>query len=191
MQSVGGDGGWKSRWAGVGTVKGHARELAPSPFPSWMVPPTRSSFPSPFTSARLHAEQSGSLVVADFNNDGELDVAGIGTGTLGTVISVYLGDGNGVITWAHNSLIRKDSGLFVTAATADFDGDGIADIGVTVGDGIAIAHGKGTGYFQPAYFYPTGAAGGLVAGDLDGDGTPDVAMTTEGQDSVVVFLNKQ
>jgi hypothetical protein len=136
----------------------------------------------------LRTGQSGSLIAADFNNDGELDVAGVGTGTSGTVVSVYLGNGKGAITWAHNSLIAKDSGVFMTAATADFDGDGVADIAVTIGDGIAVAHGKGTGYFQP-YFYPT-AAGGLVVGDLDGDGTPDLAVTTEGQNSVVVLLNK-
>jgi hypothetical protein len=103
---------------------------------------------------------------------------------------VYLGNGNGSISWAHKSLVAKESGVFMTAATADFDTDGVADIAVTIGDGIVVAHGKGTGYFQRTYFYPTGAAGGVVAGVLDGDGTPDLAITTEGQNSVVVFLNK-
>jgi FG-GAP-like repeat len=138
----------------------------------------------------LHKGQSGSLVLADFNNDGELDVAAVGTGTLGTVVSVYLGDGKGAISWAHNTLINTASGLFPIAATADFDADGSADIAVTIGHGIAVARGKGTGYFRNAFFYPTGAAGGLVAADLDGNGTPDLALTTEGQNSVVVLLNQ-
>src|SRR5207245_8203927 len=86
--------------------------------------------------AVIHSGQSNSLVVADFNNDGELDVAGVGGTTSGTVVSVYLGNGTGAISWAHNSLISTFSGLFSTAATADFDADGSADIAVTIGHGI-------------------------------------------------------
>jgi VCBS repeat protein len=101
---------------------------------------------------------------------------------------VYLGNGEGTRTWAHNSLIATVSGVFPSAA--DFDRDGMADIAVTTGGGIAVGRGKGTGYFQPVLFYPTGASGGLVAADLDENGTSDLAVTTGGENSVVVLLNK-
>jgi FG-GAP-like repeat len=133
----------------------------------------------------IHNGQFKSLVIADFNNDGVLDVAGVGGTTSGTVVSVYLGNGKGAISWAHNSLISTVSGVFSVAAVADFDGDGTADIAIT-GNGVAVGRGKGTGYFQPAFFYPIGV--GLVAADLDGDGTPDLAVTAGNK--VVVLLNK-
>ena len=76
----------------------------------------------------IHTGQSASLVVADFNNDGKVDVAGVRGTASGTVVSVYLGNGKGAISWAHNSLISTVSGVFSTAAIADFDGDGIVDI---------------------------------------------------------------
>jgi FG-GAP-like repeat len=138
----------------------------------------------------LHQGPSGSLVLADFNNDGELDVAGVGVTALGTVVSVYLGNGKGAISWAHNSFISPSGGPS-TAATADFDSDGLTDIAVTTSSGVAVAKGKGTGYFQPVFFYPVTTGGGLVAADLDGNGTPDLALTTSPLTNTVAILPNQ
>ena len=139
----------------------------------------------------LRTGQSGSLVVADFNNDGELDVAGIGTGTLGTVVSVYLGDGNGVITWAHNSLIRKDSGLFMTAATADFDGDGLNDIVVSnlESSDISILQNLGGGSLDAMRKLDAGTRPiAFVAGDVNGDQRRDLIVANQLSGDISVFV---
>jgi hypothetical protein len=51
---------------------------------------------------------------------------------------------------------------------------------------VTVGRGNGTGYFRPVYFFPVGV--GLVAADLDGNGTPDLAVTGFGR--VVVLPNK-
>jgi hypothetical protein len=134
--------------------------------------------------------QIGSLLVADFNKDGEPDVAGVGTNPSGQgVVSVYLGDGQGIMP-AKTTVI----GSFVpmSAVASDFDADGIPDLAVTTGGvpgSVALLRGKGTGSFKTT-IYQEGLAQGIVAGDLDGNGTPDLAITTSTEDSVTVLLNQ-
>jgi FG-GAP-like repeat len=137
----------------------------------------------------LRKGQGGSLVVADFNNDGVPDVAGVGANTSGQgVVSVYLGDGKG-ISAAKKAVIAAQGVL--AAASADFNADGNADLAVTTYGGIVgLLRGKGTGYFKTAIFYPEGLADGIVAADLDGNGTPDLAVTTSIGNSVTVLLNE-
>src|SRR5262249_58510316 len=68
--------------------------------------------------------------------------------------------------------------------TGDFDGDGHADVAAAVPGRIVLAHGDGTGRLgTPAILLDTldtgpGANGtaSCAAGDLDGDGTADLAV---------------
>src|SRR4029077_1769656 len=68
--------------------------------------------------------ESGSVVVADFNNDGKLDIA---VGTFSGGITVYLGLGNGnfepgIVTTTTTSTARM--------IVADLDNDGKIDVAV-------------------------------------------------------------
>jgi FG-GAP-like repeat/Bacterial Ig-like domain (group 3) len=72
--------------------------------------------------------------------------------------------------------------------TADFNGDGKADLAVTnqVSNNVSILLGNGDGTFHPPVNYATGSnPGSVVAGDFNGDGKLDLAVTS---DNVSIFL---
>ncbi len=82
-----------------------------------------------------------------------------------------------------------------TVSTADFNGDGHADLAVvysgTSSNGVAILLGNGDGTFQSPVSYPTGAnAISAAIADLNGDGKLDIAVTGEGPGSVTILLGK-
>ena len=132
---------------------------------------------------------SADVILADVNNDGKLDLI--------TDAGVALGDGKGdfgtIIPYP------EISGAVVThVATADFNKDGFLDVAlsVTPGDYVAIFTGNGTGNFTLlTYNYPfvigTSTITAIAAGDLNGDGLPDVAVTgyMSGQSYVSTILN--
>lgn len=129
------------------------------------------------------------LLAADFNSDGKLDLAAVGRTALGnTVVSVYLGNGDGTLQSAKNTWVRSavyPGGL----AAADFNGDGKVDLAVSLSSGeIALLIGHGTGRFQSPTFY-FGGGGRLVAGDFDRNGTQDLAVITS-ERTVTVLVNK-
>ena len=117
-------------------------------------------------------------VAADLNNDGKLDLIGVGGGG----VYVQLGNGNGTF----QAPVGYEMGGFCGDSrcgvkVADFDGDGIPDIAVVIANsfgGFAVLRGKGDGTFEPAIRFATGATGGawLDAADVNGDGLPDVVV---------------
>ena len=85
---------------------------------------------------------SVSAAVADYNHDGNLDVAVINNGYL----HIWLGDGTGSFTAGPTQSVNG-----TTVAVGDFDGDGKADLLVAL-DHSAIStayvyYGDGTGHF--------------------------------------------
>jgi len=80
-------------------------------------------------------------------------------------------------------------------AAADFNGDGNLDLAATSSDGIAILLGNGDGTFQPPQTIATpDYAVGVEAGDLNGDGSPDLVVLLNPHNSndskyVYVYLN--
>jgi hypothetical protein len=134
--------------------------------------------------------QSAALLVADFNGDGFPDVAGFGSPDPQTgIVSAYLGNGDGTLQPAINS-VSNFPYFFARAATADFDGDGNADLAVAGLDGFLILSGKGDGTFNTPVFYEAGAnVQTLVAADFNGDGVPDLAILNTGDNSVDIYLN--
>jgi hypothetical protein len=133
------------------------------------------------------------LAVGDFNGDHNQDLAVVeygGTGYGG--LEIFLGDGHGNFTKSAGYQVGIEP---LSAAVADFDGDGHLDVAVTNegsnGNGsVMLFFGNGSGAFRgpTTYqlpFYPDSVA----AGDLNGDGRPDLAVA-EYNAGVAVLLNK-
>jgi hypothetical protein len=124
----------------------------------------------------------GTLVAADFDGDGKLDLAVVGDYISSGGVTILLGNGNGTFTAAGPNVdLSADFGLI---ATGDFNGDGMADLVVTnyFDDGTppTILLGKGDGTFTAAKpmsftldYFPTS----IVVGDFNGDGILDLAFS--------------
>jgi len=142
----------------------------------------------------LFATQSGALPVAgDFDNDGRGDIALTG-GSSWNSIPVAFSHGDG--TFHVTNLPVADFATYAAQSGAkpvagDFDGDGRGDIALTGGSSngapwgsIPVAFSNGDGSFHVtntsvASFgtYATQSGAKPVAGDFDGDGRGDIALT--------------
>jgi hypothetical protein len=141
-----------------------------------------------------------SVAVSDVNRDGKPDVvvgntcstlqdnSCSGTGTVG----VLLGNGDGTFQTA----VTYGSGGYGTGglAIADMNGDGKRDILVAsdcsssncTGNGVVgVLLGNGDGTFQTAAIFGSGGPGArsVAAADVNGDGKPDLVVSTAGSTS--------
>jgi hypothetical protein len=135
-----------------------------------------------------------SVTVGDFNGDGNPDLAVANAGSKGGQgsVSVLLGNGDGTFQAAVNRTVGAN---LLSIAAADFDGNGKLDLAVisggTVGSasGLSIFLGTGGGQFNPPVNYEFGnVADSVAVADLNGDGAPDVAITSANA-GVTVLLN--
>ena len=130
-----------------------------------------------------------SIVVADFNGDGNLDIA-IANRTSND-ISVLLGKGNGTF----NPQVKYSAGAGtdpIAIAAADLNGDGKPDLVVadSGNKSISVLINSGTGTFGAAVEYKVGnSPSAIAAGDLNGDGIADIAVTNASDNTVSVLIN--
>lgn len=123
------------------------------------------------------AQVSG-FTVADFDQDGELDIvatADAGSGASGVVF--MHGSGNG--TFAAN-LLSSTPGYGVIGL--DIDGNNTLDLATFNGD-ILFGNGSGGFTLAPGQRFTYGS---LASADFDSDGDVDLAITSDGTDSSLV-----
>ena len=131
---------------------------------------------------------SRGLAVADFNQDGNIDAAVVGTRDDG--LEVLFGNGDGTFTLVQKFEDTTDFGTNV--AVGDLNGDGDIDI-VDVSnrfDLVNIFLNDGAGQFAIDTSLPVGPGpGSIILADFDGDQTLDIAVTSADNGTVDVFLN--
>jgi FG-GAP-like repeat/Transmembrane protein 131-like N-terminal len=137
---------------------------------------------------------TGTLLTADFNGDGILDLAGFGdTGPNGPV-DVFLGKGNGYF----DRPIHSSTEIFTeNEVVGDFNGDGIPDLAVNGYDDdpnarevVSMLFGKGDGSFESPRLVGTGVYNlqQMTAGDFNRDGRLDLALSTAGDYETMFVL---
>lgn len=137
-----------------------------------------------------------SLAAADFNGDGNIDVAaGLYGDAITGPLAFFAGDGQGhlgpVLTRPPEDFIG--SFYSFSLQTADLNGDGLPDLitadvgGVIYGAHVYISMGDGTFKHSAQVFVNTPFVNALnaAAADMDGDGCPDVVVST---DAGLVYL---
>ena len=130
------------------------------------------------------------IVVADFNGDGNQDMAV--ADSAGRTVRMLLGNGAGQFVESPGNTIFLTGEGKVSLAVADFNNDGKADLAIAdqMAGKVTIFLGNGSGGFTPmpdVYLPRNSAPLSIVAKDLNGDGNPDIATADAGTNSISVL----
>src|SRR5207253_7928591 len=114
------------------------------------------------------------VAIADFNNDGNQDIAATAHDT--SHVGVFLGDGRG--NFGVTAILQAGN-FSVPVATGDFNNDGKPDLAVGSREGVVwIYLGDGTGGFGPVaiFFFKQKTAYEIAVDDFNHDGNLDLAI---------------
>jgi uncharacterized protein (TIGR03437 family) len=160
-------------------------------------------FAAPVSYVISRGRYADTLVVTDFNNDGNADIIG-GFGSTMTAAAVIAGNGNNAL----DVLLGNGDGSFISppvtqvgnsplafALAGDFNNDGKMDV-VAMSQRINTLFffaGRGDSTFAAPVTTTLGAtfnnAIGAIAGDFNGDGVPDLGVLTSS--GVSIALNQK
>lgn len=137
-----------------------------------------SPYPAAYPEGTIHTYSSCcSVVLADFNGDGKLDIADMHPGvTLGAqpVLEIMLNTGSTTQSSFGSPVVVANSNTVqgLTLLAADFNGDGFLDLAA----GGLVFFGRGDGTFPSSTGSPNSSviSDFLLAGDFNGDGKPDI-----------------
>jgi hypothetical protein len=131
-------------------------------------------------------QKSTSVSAADFNRDGNVDLAVAVSGS----INVYLNPGSGLFSDPPG--VNATSGNALGIAAGDVNCDGTADLLAAEANGtLGIFLGEGNGSFQPEMARPVARALSVVTvADIDGDGRPDVVAIDASQNVLLTLLSR-
>ncbi len=152
-----------------------------------------SFVPSSAAFANAFGAPISAVEAADFNADGNLDLAITNEFTGSSPVDLGYGDG------AFTAVSALYTGIFpVGVAVGDFNADGkldaiVASGGTTKypGSGVDVSLGNGDGTFTLASGSPISLGKNLTAiatGDFNGDGKLDIAVTDGGSNTVMILL---
>ncbi len=146
-----------------------------------------------------------SLIITDYNSDGNLDIIQgtgdarvFGPGVNNSKIDFLPGNGDGTFQGAVSTAVPgSQAGVGTFLSTGDFSGDGKIDAIVNdkFGGNLYLFPGDGHGRFQAPVIINALATGtqtlpvGGAAGDFNGDGKLDLAVTESAAGQVAVLLN--
>jgi hypothetical protein len=155
-----------------------------------------SFLPSSAGFAQVLGYGVGPVGAADFNADGNLDLAIMRDSS---ETSVFLGYGRGAFNAA--GVLQNSMGIPLGGTSfvvGDFNADGKLDVIVTTAvsaaapaPGVAVSLGNGDGKFTAASGSPISlgkSLSAIVAGDFNGDGKLDIAITDVSGNAVWVLL---
>jgi hypothetical protein len=146
-------------------------------------------------SANVVGATPSTIAAADFNGDGNLDLAV--TLQLGNRVGILLGNGDGTFTQATGSPIQMTGpSMFTRAAVGDFNGDGTPDLLVQgISSGITLAPasvllGNGDGTFTASTATIPGGpcCYNSVLSDFNGDRLTDVVTSSYIYDTAQVLF---
>ena len=131
-----------------------------------------------------------SVAVADFNGDGQLDLATANYGD--NSVTVLLGDGNGGFSPAPGAPFPVGTHPESVVA-ADFNGDGHADLATanTISNTVTVLLGDGSGGFSPAPGSSVAVGSfpiSVAAADFNGDSRIDLTTANLDGNNVTVLL---
>ena len=129
-----------------------------------------------------------SVVIADFNGDGKLDLAV--SNFHSNTVSILLGNGNGTFKAAVGYSTGNGP---ISVGVGDFNGDHKLDLVVVneTDNNVSVFLANGDGTFQPQVAYPTGVGGNplsVTVGDFNGDHNLDLAVADFHTQQVSVLL---
>jgi len=127
-----------------------------------------------------------SVITADFNNNGVLDLAAVNEGS--NNVSILLGNGDGTFSTATSFSCGTSP---YAVCTGDFNSDGNLDLAAANwgSNDVSILLGNGDGSFGAAANYPAGSQPMAVCyGDFDLDGNLDIAISNPTSDDVSILL---